>query len=154
MATWLVVSSHVRADSAWTIPFVQPKQLRIDGAVSDWNGASWTRIGTDARGRAEVALAYDDASLYVAARVFDDDFVRSAQPSSAEDALVLSLEAAAGTGTRRVELWLYAGQMGRTRAQVQLSDRNHPRASPLSSAQVIEGPGARGAPELDRKSVV
>jgi len=80
------------AQAAASIPFLAPKQLRIDGALSDWSFASWQRVGDDPKGRAEVALAYDDSSLFIAARVFDDAFVRSPQPGPSEDALVLALE--------------------------------------------------------------
>lgn len=144
LTTWLALSSQARAEAPWTIAFVQPKQLRIDGAVAEWSGAPWKHLGNDARGRAEVALAYDDDNLFVAARVFDDSFVRSAHPSPDEDALVLSLELPATPDARRVELWIYAGKMGRTRAQAQLRDAGHAHPSELAGAQVIEGPGTHG----------
>ena len=129
------------AQAAASIPFLAPKQLRIDGALSDWSFASWQRVGDDPKGRAEVALAYDDSSLFIAARVFDDAFVRSPQPGPSEDALVLALELP-GARARSVELWLYAGQIGRTRAVAQLRDRA--RASEPPAVRVVEGPGARG----------
>lgn len=137
----LVLASPLRAQ--WNVPFVASTQLRIDGALGDWGGASWIRVGEDARGRAEIALAYDESTLLLAARVFDDDFVRSAQPSAAEDALVVQLELP-GTQARRVELWLYAGQPGRTRAQAQLRAAASGRMAELPEVRVVEGPGTRG----------
>lgn len=129
------------AQTHWQVARASAKQLRVDGELSDWRGARYEPIGDGGAGRAEVALAYDDTGLFIAARVFDDVFVRTRAPSPREDALLVSL--ALGS-TRESWLWLYAGRVGESPASAQLgaAGDEHPRA--LSSVRIVEGPAPSG----------
>src|SRR5262245_31832138 len=79
------------AAQQWQVARASAKQLRIDGDLGEWRGVRFERIGSEEGGRAEVALAHDEGGLYVAARVFDDKFVRTRSPSPREDALIVAL---------------------------------------------------------------
>src|SRR4051794_21718791 len=65
--------------------------LRIDGDLRDWRGVRFASLGDDDGGSMQYALGFDAEALYVGARVSDDDVVRSAQASTDEDAVVLTL---------------------------------------------------------------
>ena len=135
-----------RADApvVLSVLLAQSKQLKIDGELGEWRGARFVRVGSDDAGRAEVALAYDSQTLYVGARVYDDAFVRSARPSSAEDALVLSLALPAAGSFATSELWLFAGRIGQSPASAQLAAAGSKQLQPLGRARIVEGPLAAG----------
>ena len=84
--------------------------LRIDGDLRDWRGVRFASLGEEDSGSMQYALATDAEALYVGARVSDDDVVRSAEASTDEDAVVLTL-ALPGPDGRFVahEVWLYPG---------------------------------------------
>jgi hypothetical protein len=69
-----------------SVTLLRSKQLRIDAELADGRGAHFARVGDSADGRTELALGYDNDGLYVAARMYDDKSVRSARPSTDEDA--------------------------------------------------------------------
>jgi hypothetical protein len=124
---------------------VRPKQLRIDGELADWGGAHFVHVGDSDAGRGEVALGYSADGLYVAARIFDDVFVRSARPSAAEDALVLRLALPSSGSWQTSELWLFAGKIGESPASAQLMAAGSKRLSPLGAGvSIVEGPEAGG----------
>jgi hypothetical protein len=119
-----------------------PSQVRIDGEISEWRGARFTRIGEGAGGSAEVALAYDATGLYVGARVKDDAFVRTAKPTRDEDALVVRLAFPARGSFAESEVWLFAGRIGETAASAQI--RTGSSLSAARDAKIIEGPNPGG----------
>jgi len=51
-----------------------PREIKVDGNLDDWSGASWTPIGDGAPAKisAEFAAAWDDANFYFACKVRDD----------------------------------------------------------------------------------
>lgn len=120
-------------------------QIRVDGTLGEWRGVRAARIGDEPSGSAEARLAYDDSGLYVGARVRDDAFVRSAHPSAREDALVVRL-ALPDHGELHTQLvWLYAGDIGRTRAAIMLSDSLAGAQREISgAASIVEGPSDGG----------
>lgn len=124
---------------------VAPGQIRVDGDVGEWRGARFAELG-DAQGSSlQYALGYDASALYVAARVHDDELVRSARPGTREDAIVLTLAMPRGGGRHvRSEVWLFAGEMGRSRASASVAAAG---AKPARDAaiQVVEGPLEDGA---------
>jgi hypothetical protein len=124
---------------------VRPKQLRIDGELADWGGAHFVRLGDSDDGRGELALGYSADGLYVAARIFDDVFVRSARPSPAEDALVLRLALPSSGSWQTSELWLFAGKIGESPASAQLMAAGSKRLSALGAGvSIVEGPHSGG----------
>jgi hypothetical protein len=144
-ACWSACSASAAAQTSPPVLAVRPDQLRIDGQLEDWRGARFARVGDRADGRAELALGYDSAGLYVAARVFDDAFVRSARPSQAEDALVLRLGLPVAGSWQTSELWLFAGKPGETRASAQLMAAGAKRLAELGGGvSIVEAPAAQG----------
>lgn len=130
------------AAQQWQVARASAKQLRIDGELAEWRGARFERIGSDDAGRAEVALAHDDGGLYLAARVFDDKFVRTRSPSPREDALLVALALPLQGAIR--ESWLYAGRVGESPASAQLGAAGEQRPKALPGAKIVEGPGVSG----------
>jgi len=113
---WLALSDLgvARAEHALALTPLAGNAIRIDGALGDFRGVRFAEVGDDADGSLEYALGYDEQALYVGARVYDDDFVRTAQPSSREDAIVLTLVMPRAAGQPQVsEVWLFAGIPGR-----------------------------------------
>lgn len=159
MAAQLVLShdpsrAHAQSHSELSIVPVRPKQIRVDGDLSEWRGARFARIGQEGESL-RYALGYDDDALYIAARVQDASFIRTAQPSPREDAIVISLVAPQSgarttpTGGERFaisELWLFAGIPGEQAAMALLATvKGKPRAL---KATIVEGP-LTGAGEHD-----
>ena len=138
-----IFAASVHAQS-WTALPTTPSQLRVDGDVGEWRGARFQRIGESAAGSAEVALAFDPSGLYVAARVRDDAFVRTAKPTRDEDALVVTLAFPARGAFVASDLWLFAGRMGETAASAQLRSGTSTTLSPLGAAKIVEGPNPGG----------
>lgn len=135
----------VHAQSPLIVQPVTPGQIRIDGALSEWRNAAFNRLGTAADGSAEVALAHDAQGLYIGARVRDDAFVRSAKFGAREDALIASLAFPHRDAFAACELWLFAGEQGRSAAQVQMrSARSAPLRRLIEGVQVVEGPTPTG----------
>ncbi|HEX7480303.1 MAG TPA: hypothetical protein VF331_21060 [Polyangiales bacterium] len=124
-----------------SVALARPKQIRVDGELGEWRGLRFSSLGDAADGSAQLCLAYDATGLYVAARVHDDHFVRSAHPGPGEDALVLTLALPeAGRWTQR-ELWLYAGVPGRQRASVAMRVAAAGSQESLARlAEIVEGP--------------
>lgn len=120
-------------------------QIRVDGDVGEWRALRAQRVGDDEGAASEWRLVYDETGLYVAAVVQDDAFVRTAAPSPREDALVLSLALPDAGRWRVSELWLFAGQVGRTRAAIMLAQGPGGRPHPLGAgAQIVEGAAEGG----------
>lgn len=125
------------------IRVLEIERVRVDGAIGEWRGARLTSVGEGADASMRFALAYDARGLYVAAEVWDDRLVRTASPGATEDAVILTL-AGAGRGARAVDIYLYAGESGRSAASAGSAPFGTARVRPLAGAQVVEGPLARG----------
>jgi hypothetical protein len=136
-------ASGARAQVPLGLTPVAPGKIRVDGDVGEWRGPRWNELGDDEAGSLEHALAYDAEAIYVAARVWDDELVRTRAPGTREDAVVLTLALPDAGGESRVtEVWLFAGVMGR----IPGSGAIGPPGSPASSraVEVVEGPFDRG----------
>lgn len=121
------------------------EEIRVDGALGDWRGATFTEVGQGEGGSMRFALGADRAGLYVAAEVRDDRLVRTARPGLREDAILLTLSIPDGRRTHFSEIYLFAGVSGRSAASAGLATRAGAAPSPLSAARVVEGPRARGS---------
>ncbi|MDD9935176.1 MAG: hypothetical protein OXT09_16310 [Myxococcales bacterium] len=130
--------------AALTLTPVQPGQIRVDGDVGEWRGARFVELGEAADSSIEYALGYDGEALYVAARVYDESLVRSRKPARREDAVVLALALPRAGGTHRLsEVWLYAGEIGRSPASGAVArGGGTPKAE--RAIQIVEGPLADG----------
>jgi hypothetical protein len=145
IALFCALPAQVQAQSAPSVQPAEPGQIRVDGALSEWRGATFARLGAAADGSAEVALAHDAHGLYVGARVRDDAFVRSARPGAREDALVASLAFPLRDAFAACELWLFAGEQGRSAAQVQMrAARGAPLRRLVEGVRIVEGPSPSG----------
>jgi hypothetical protein len=144
LATLLSVSL-VEAQNALTVSPVKPNQIRVDGELGEWRNARWSKLEQEAPDAAlRYALAFDDAALYVAARVNDDAMIRSGAPTRAEDALVLTLVAPRAKGAPDVaELWLFAGVTGKSASKAAIASPGVPLKS-IDGATIIEGPAEQG----------
>jgi hypothetical protein len=114
--------------------------IRVDGDLREWRGVRFYKVGAGADGSLEYALGYDSQALYLGARVRDDQFVRSRHPSPAEDAVVLTLSMPRAAGAAlATEVWLYAGVIGKQRAEAAISVSG---AAPVATraVAVAEGP--------------
>lgn len=117
--------------------------IRVDGALREWRGVRFLDVGEGADASMRIALAYDGGGLYVGADVRDDRFVRG------EDAIVLTLALprARGEALDGVEVWLRAGEPGRSAGSVAIGALGR-RPSDASGAQIVEAP-ARGGYTLE-----
>ncbi len=61
-----------------TISRIENNAVNLDGTLNEWNSASWMTIDA-AKTRAQVALFFDDANLYVGARVRENGLQARAQ---------------------------------------------------------------------------
>ena len=105
-------AAGVHAQTSLALQQVRPGQITIDGDVGEWQGARWRELGNDRNASIEWTLGYDADAIYVAARVWDDDFVRTQRYGRREDAIVLTVSVpTTGRNARTTEVWLFAGVM-------------------------------------------
>lgn len=140
---WVAQAAVASAQVPLALTPVQPGQIRVDGDVGEWRGPRWSELGDQEAGSMAHALAFDAEAIYVAARVWDDDLVRTRAPGSREDAVVLTLALPDADGElRTTEVWLFAGVMGRIPGAGGVGPPGHPSVS--RAIQVVEGPFDRG----------
>ena len=137
----LVAPAAARAQAG--IRVTEMERVRIDGALGEWQGATFTTVGHGPDASMRFALGHDGDSLYVAAEVWDDRMVRTSSPGGREDAIVLTLALPHGSRHEGFDILLFAGVAGRAAASASMGPVGG-RARPLASAQVVEGPLARG----------
>lgn len=145
-AFWLGYPRIAAAQQALVLTPLADTQLRIDGDVREWRGVRFTELGDSTDSSLEYALAYDAQALYVGLRIFDNQLVRSNQPSPAEDAVVVTLVMPRAVGAPiSTELWLYAGVSGTQASEAALGSAG---AKPNKDKRItiVEGPlsGAQG----------
>lgn len=135
-----VGGSVAHAEHALSMTPLAGKALRIDGDLGDFRGVRFVEVGDDADGSLEYALGYDEQALYVGARVYDDDLVRSAHPGPREDAVVLTLAMPRPSGQPQIsEVWLFAGIPGRQPGSAAVGAAGT-RPSTSREITLVEGP--------------
>jgi hypothetical protein len=142
----MAVASSARAQHAIELFSLGAAKVRVDGDLREWRGPRFVELGDEEDSSLEYAVGYDAEALYVAARVFDDELVRTSEPGPDEDAVVLTLALPRASGKpRTLELWLYAGVMGKQASSAALGARGA-RPSATEAISVVEGPlpGAEG----------
>ena len=142
LALWVAPSRAGEVGVEVPLDLVEAGSLKLDGIPREWPG-SMTPLGVDVRGSiahgdptVRVALAYDDAALYVGAEVVDDKLVRTASCGDADDHLTLTLAfpRAAGGFTSHT-ITLVPGDPGRLAGCVREG------SAPLAGARLVEAPG-------------
>ena len=142
----LSLSVPAAAQQALVLTPLGDTQMRVDGDVREWRGVRFTELGDRADSSLEYAFAYDAEALYVGLRVFDNQLVRSKQPSPAEDAVVVTLVMPRAVGASiATELWLYAGVSGAQASEAALG-KVGARTGKDKRITIVEGPlsGASG----------
>jgi hypothetical protein len=121
------------------------ERMRVDGALREWKGAHFATLGTEEGGSLRYALASTDQGLLIAADVSDEALVRKSGVGAGQDALVLALATQDAQRKLRVtELWLHAGEPGKSRAQAGVAEAGKsPRLEPR--IEIVEGPRSQGA---------
>jgi len=120
---------------------VDDVKIRIDGDLREWpnkmSDLGDTLEGKPSGGDPRVAatVAYDENSLYVVLKVFDQKIVRTSAAGASEDHATLFLNFPKGQ-TYAVEL--YPGQPGKVAGVVKV------KGSPVSQAKIVEAPTAKG----------
>jgi hypothetical protein len=146
LLAWAVISSIAAPAAAQTALNVQrasANTFRVDGALRDWAAVAMQPFGAGDDASFEVALAHDDAGVYVAARVRDERMIRTRRPGDSEDVLVLTLVTPGNEGPEAVEFWLYAGVEGES-AAVALVAEPGGRTRAARGARILEAPIAGG----------
>ena len=141
-------SSGASAQVGLRVEQVTDGAVRVDGSLRDWRGVRFVDVGGGSDAALRYALRYDGAGIYVGATVTDERMVRTARPTTNEDAIVLTVATPAGRGRyRAVDVWLYAGVPGAQAASAAVGPLGgRPRAA--SAIRVVEGP-ARGGYVLE-----
>ncbi|WP_438038098.1 sugar-binding protein [Sorangium sp. So ce128] len=129
-------SPALAAGTPIAAPLVESKWLKLDGIPKEWPVA-FTSLGLKVKGKpskadlaAQVAIAYDDARIYVAADVTDDALRGGADHVK----VVLGFP-----GGKVQEVALYPGQPGKTAGSVKV-----PGGKAVAGARVIEAPRSGG----------
>lgn len=126
-------------------------EIRIDGSTREWRGIRFLEVGSGPDASMRFALAFDDTGLYIGAEVRDERFVRTASPGTEEDAVILTLAMPASQSGvySATEVWLWAGDPGRSAASVGIGEiGGRPRPGARPGVQIVEGP-ARGGYTLE-----
>lgn len=116
-------------------------KIRIDGDLREWpnrmTDLGETLDGAPSGGDPRVAatVAYDEGSLYVVLKIFDEKIVRSPAAGKAEDHATLHLSFPKGQ-TYAVDL--YPGQPGKLGGVVKL------KGAPVNGAKIVEAPSGKG----------
>lgn len=137
------IASGASAQVGIRIEELAEDAVRVDGMLRDWRGMRRIRVGEGDDASLSFALGYDRRGLYFAGTVRDERTIRSARPSRDEDAVVLTLATPAGSGYRATEIWLYAGEAGRSSGVAATADlRGRPRVA--AGADVVEQRSSAG----------
>jgi hypothetical protein len=140
----LAAPSTAAAQVALPLARIAPADVRVDGALREWRDIRRLEVGGGSDAALSVSFAYADAGLYVAAEVTDERFVRTSAHGGDEDVIIVTLAFPRGRGLRGVELWLYAGESGRSAAVVTSGAIGARRRSEVRGAEIVEAPRSAG----------
>ena len=124
---------------------IEPGEIKIDGVIDDWDGATFFPLGVRVEGNptsvVRAALGYDNTHLFVAAQVTDPTFVRTNRFSSQEDhlELLLSFPEDGDRYGRVHEVKLFAGKPGEIEGRVVAVG-----AGQVRGAEIVEAPAKGG----------
>jgi hypothetical protein len=137
----LVSSSAVAGGRTISAEPVDDVKIRIDGDLREWPN-KMTDLGETLEGkpsggdpRVAATVAYDENSLYVVLKVFDQKIVRTAAAGQNEDHATLFLNFPKGQ-TYAVEL--YPGQPGKVAGAIKV------KGASVNGAKIVEAPTDKG----------
>src|SRR6188768_881026 len=120
---------------------VDDVKIRIDGDLREWPN-KMTDLGDTLEGkpsggdpRVAATVAYDENSLYVVLKVFDQKIVRTTAAGASEDHATLFLNFPKGQ-TYSVEL--YPGQPGKVAGSIKV------KGAPVAQSKIVEAPTDKG----------
>ncbi len=113
------------------------RSVRVDGMLRDWRGLRRLTVGQGRDASMSFVLGYDERGLYVAASVHDDRFVRTRRFGAREDAIIITLAMPGRRGYRASDVWLYAGEEGRSPGAVRIGPVSR-RTRAVREARIVE----------------
>jgi hypothetical protein len=120
---------------------VDDVKIRIDGDLREWPN-KMTDLGDTLEGKASAGdprvaatIAYDEGSLYVVLKVFDQQISRTSAAGDKEDHATLYLSFPKG---QTYALELFPGQPGKVAGAVKL------KGNPVNGAKIVEAPTDKG----------
>lgn len=147
LAPALLSTTEAQADAPLRLDLVAPRTIRLDGIPREWP-SPLKPLATTVQGdrpaskdlSASFAIAYDDASLYLALDVDDDRLVRTSGCSKTDDhaSFVIAFPKASG-GYVSHEIALFPGDPGKLPGCVTTS-----AGAKITGAKIIEAPKAGG----------
>jgi hypothetical protein len=135
-------AARARAEGRSLEPFsTQGRPITIDGLLREWP-SGMTHFDYTLRGRARggdprasAEIAYDDANLYVAFKVFDRRIVRTPAAGPDEDHATLRIAFPRGAGFVTREVLIYPGKPGRVAGVAKLAG-----GGAVPGSRVVEAP--------------
>lgn len=141
LALCLLSPSALAAGRTISAEPVDDVKIRIDGDLREWPN-KMTDLGDTLDGkpaggdpRVAVTLAYDEGSLYVVLKVFDQQIVRTPAAGDKEDHATLYLSFPKG---QTYALDLFPGQPGKVAGVIKL------KGAPLNGTKIVEAPTDKG----------
>ncbi|MBX7194405.1 MAG: hypothetical protein K1X94_20285, partial [Sandaracinaceae bacterium] len=141
----IVCPSAAHAQVALPVVQLDDDAIHVDGMLRDWSGAHMSSLGEGSDASMRYALGYDSRGLYVACEVSDERLIRSAQAGDGDDAVIVTLAMPGRSGLVATELWLHAGESGRSPAAATSGAPGARRRSAIRGASIVEAPRAGGA---------
>ncbi len=117
---------------------VQDRAVRVDGSLGDWRGVPRVSVGEGDDASMRFVLGYDDTGLYVAAAVKDERHVRTDAFGPGEDAIVVTMAFPSRRGLTTNEVFVFAGEEGRSAGAVAIGAPNARRLRRIPDARVVE----------------
>ncbi len=137
----LVSTSAIAGGRTLSAEPVDDVKIRIDGDLREWSN-KMTDLGETLEGkpsggypRVAATVAYDENSLYVVLKIFDQKIVRTSAAGANEDHATLFLNFPKGQ-TYAVEL--YPGLPGKVAGVIKV------KGAPLSQSKIVEAPTDKG----------
>ncbi|HEX4336956.1 MAG TPA: hypothetical protein VH062_13655 [Polyangiaceae bacterium] len=120
------------------------QKVRVDGLLREWP-AKMDSLGEVVQGSgggdpsASGVIGYDDKNLYVAMKIKDGKFVRTASFGDGEDFASLELAFPTRSGFKTYSVRLYAGEIGKSAGMVKLAN-----GGAVKGARLVEAPSDGG----------
>jgi hypothetical protein len=140
-----LLPATTHAQVALPITQLDEGAVRVDGMLRDWNGAHMSSLGEGTDASMRYVLGYDSRGLYIACEVTDERLIRNREPGDGDDAVIVTLAMPSGRGFTATELWLHAGESGRSAAAATSGAPGARRRGAIRGATVVEAPRTGGA---------
>lgn len=141
----VALPATTRAQVALPITQLDEGAVRVDGMLREWTGAHMSSLGEGPDASMRYVLGHDSLGLYVACEVSDERLIRNREPGDGDDAVIVTLAMPSGRGLTATELWLHAGESGRSPAAATSGVPGARRRTAIRGATVVEAPRSGGA---------